>query len=82
MAEITIDLRRCGDKIRKEWNEVGEFDILFLVTVDCTAMEGGLPPLLDDTSSGYKNSEKRVPDEEDVTFPRRFGIVSVRGCMG
>lgn len=44
VAEITIDLRCCGDKIRKEWNEVGEFDNLFLVAVDGTAMEGRLPP--------------------------------------
>ena len=87
VAEITLDLRRCGDKIRKEWDQVGEFDNLFLVAVDGTAMEGGLPPLLEDMSSGYKgdrqqNSERCAPDEEDVTFPRRFGIVSVRGCMG
>jgi len=24
---------------------------------------------------------RRVPDDEDVTFPQRFGIVAVRGCM-
>jgi len=86
LAEITLDLRRCGEQIRKEWDEVGEFDNLFLVAADATSMEGGPAPLLDDVSSSFKtknnnDEERRIPDEEDVTFPRRFGIVAVRGCM-
>jgi len=34
IGEITIDLQKCGEAIRNEWDGVGEFDNLFLVAVD------------------------------------------------
>jgi intron-binding protein aquarius len=78
LAEITLDLKQCGERIRNEWDEIREFDNLFLVAVDATKMKGGPGSVLE---SDEQNQERRIPDDEDVTFPQRFGIVAVRGCM-
>ena len=88
-AEIEVDLGPYSDAIRREWNEIGDCDNLFLITVDASKMSGeSLAPLLQeyhlkhglhkmwDTDEG-----KRIPDDEDFTFPARFGITAVRGCM-
>ena len=88
-AEFMVDLERCGGSIRNEWEEVGEFDNLFLLTLDASKMNGAQAPLMKDyhlQHGGHKmwdtdNEERRVPDEEDGTFPNRFGVVAVRGCM-
>ena len=78
LAEITLDLKHCGQSIRQEWDSVGEFDNLFLLGIDATVMSGGAAPLLDGQDA---NEDKRIPDEEDVSFRERFGIIAVRGCM-
>ncbi len=88
-AEFTVDLERCGASIRREWEEVGEFDNLFLITIDASKMNGAQAPLVKDYHLQHgrhkmwdtDNEERRVPDEEDGTFPNRFGVVFVRGCM-
>ena len=88
-AEFVVDLEPCGDSIRREWNEIGEFDNLFLVAVDASKMSGKPAPLLRDFHLHHgshkqwdsDDSERRVPDEEDSTFPQRFGVTLVRGCM-
>lgn len=28
-----------------------------------------------------EGTERRVPDEEDTSFPERYGVMVVRGCM-
>lgn len=88
VAEFTIDLQLCGESIRREWDELGEFDNLFLVTVDANKMTGQQAPLLRDYYSAQhqkpfseKDGNRRVPDEEDSTFPQRYGVTAVRGCM-
>ena len=82
LAEITLDLKRCGESIRREWDEIGEFDNLFMVAVDATKMKGGAAPTMESGDGNMNMKESRsVPDEEDVSFPQRFGIVAVRGCM-
>ena len=73
IAEIIIDLRHCGESIRKEWDELGEFDNLFLVAVDATKMSGEPAPT--------NANDRSVPDDEDSTFANRYGITAVRGCM-
>jgi hypothetical protein len=88
-AEIVIDLEPCGNAIRNEWDAIGEYDNLFLVAIDASKMSGNPAPLLKDyhlRHGAHKmwdsdNCERRVPDEEDSTFPERFGITLVRGCM-
>jgi intron-binding protein aquarius len=88
-VEFTVDLEPCGQGIRREWDEVGEFDNLFLVSIDASRMNGSPAPLLKDYHLHHgahrmwdtDNSERRVPDDEDGTFPERFGVVCVRGCM-
>jgi len=85
-AEITIDLKHCGERIREEWDSIGEFDNLFLVGVDASVMEGGVAPSIggngdDDDDDDNDEIVRRVADDEDMTFPRRFGITAVRGCM-
>ncbi|KAL3916368.1 MAG: hypothetical protein SGILL_005212 [Bacillariaceae sp.] len=87
--EFTIDLEKCGRSIRKEWDEVGEFDNLFLLSIDASKMSGSQAPLLKDYHLRHgahliwdtDDGERRVPDEEDGTFFDRFGVVLVRGCM-
>jgi intron-binding protein aquarius len=88
IAEFTIDLQPCGDSIRREWDELAEFDNLFLVTVDASKMTGQQAPLLREYYSeqhqkpfSEKDGDRRVPDEEDSTFPQRYGVTAVRGCM-
>ena len=73
LAEISIDLYHCGDSIRHEWDEVAEFDNLFLAALYATKMSGELAPNQDD--------DRRVPDDEDSTFADRYGVTAVRGCM-
>lgn len=88
-AEVVIDLERCGDAIRREWDEIGEYDNLFLVAIDASRMSGNAAPLLKDyhlRHGAHKmwdsdDAHRRVPDEEDSTFLKRFGITMVRGCM-
>jgi intron-binding protein aquarius len=88
IAEITIDLGPCGDGIRREWDELGEHDNLFLVAIDARQMNGNQAPLLKDYHLQHGNhqrfgsdGERRVPDEDDRTFPGRYGVTCVRGCM-
>ena len=75
IAELTIDLRHCGENIRNEWDSLREFDNLFLLVVDASSAQGGSAPLI------QEGGEKCIPDEEDVTFCKRFGVTAVRGCM-
>jgi hypothetical protein len=89
IAEITVDLDPCGAAIRREWDELGEYDNLFLVGIDASRMSGKQVPLLREylrhqsvgTGGANSSAEQRVHDEDDRTFPERFGVVLVRGCM-
>ena len=88
VAEIVVNLKPLGESLRREWEEgVGEFDNLFLVGVDAARMTGeGAPEEPSGAhggggAMGRDGSARRVPDEEDVTFPRRYGVTAVRGCM-
>mmetsp|Transcript_10530 Transcript_10530/g.15516 ORF Transcript_10530/g.15516 Transcript_10530/m.15516 type:complete len:1088 (+) Transcript_10530:1-3264(+) len=82
-AEFVLDFQNCGERLRKEWYEVDglkEFDNLFLGCVDAAVMTGGSAPYM--PNSSHKNQQRRpIPDEEDATFPKRFGITAIRGCM-
>lgn len=88
VAEITIDLVHCGESIRREWDALGEFDNLFLIGIDATKMSGEPAPLVSEfeerlgiSSSRPGKTERRIPDDEDSTFPARFGVTVIRGCM-
>lgn len=74
IAEVVIDLYHCATSLISEWSEIGEFDNLFLVSVDASKMSGAPAPMIE-------GRDRRVPDEEDFTFPQRQGIQAVRGCM-
>lgn len=84
LAEFFVDLGPCGDAIRQEWDTLGEFDNLFLVSIDASTMSGCPAPLLrqrnEARNSTAMNSDRRVSDEDDCTFPQRFGVTLVRGC--
>ena len=75
LGEIKIDLEPLGTDIREEWEEIGEYDNLFLVTLDANKMTDEQAPYLNEIQG------RRVSDEEDFTFPSRYGVVAVRGCM-
>lgn len=74
IAELVIDLYHCATSLIAEWDELGEYDNLFLVSVDASKMSGAPAPMIE-------GKDHRVPDEEDFTFPERFGVQAVRGCM-
>jgi len=80
IAEIVLDLKPLGWTVRAEWDELREHDNLFLVTLDASKMTRAPAPLLAGLIS-RDGVERRVPDEEDTTFPQRFGVMCVRGCM-
>ena len=71
VAEFTIDLKLCNNTIRQEWDDLGEHDILFLIAIDASKMQ----------SSSRNEGRSVVTDEDDPTFPQRFGVTLVRGCM-
>ncbi|KAI0191233.1 intron-binding protein aquarius [Xylaria flabelliformis] len=39
-AEISLDFRRLGDRVRREWDSLRPDDVVFLVAVDATAQTG------------------------------------------
>jgi len=78
IAELVLDMHHCASSLAKEWGEIGEFDNLFLVSVDATRMSGAPAPLM---GGQYGEEERRIPDEEDCTFPERYGVGAVRGCL-
>jgi len=77
LAEFTIDLKRCGESIRREWDSIGEFDNLFLVGIDAASTNGGPTPVLEE----MKGENKYGTLVDDMNFPKRYGIIAVRGCM-
>lgn len=89
VAEFTLDLKDLGHSIRKEWDALTEYDVLFLVAIDARRMTGEPAPLLGEYHLQHGNhhmwesdrDDRRVPDEDDKTFPERFGVKAVRGCM-
>ncbi|KAL7499241.1 hypothetical protein ACHAWT_010161 [Skeletonema menzelii] len=67
IAELVLDLYHCATSLVSEWDELREFDNLFLVAVDATKM------------SASQSEDRKIPDEEDFSFPARFGVQAVRG---
>eukprot|EP00984_Skeletonema_dohrnii_P005466 scaffold1924_cov121-Skeletonema_dohrnii-CCMP3373.AAC.1 len=67
VAELVLDLYHCATSLASEWDELREFDNLFLVAVDATKM------------SASQTEDSKNPDEEDFSFPERFGVRAVRG---
>jgi intron-binding protein aquarius len=77
-AEVRFDTSRFAPHIRAEWDALREHDVVFLVSVHGAALDGGLPE--DALRAPAVAAGARVPDEEDFSFPARYGVVAVRGC--
>ncbi|KAL7442324.1 hypothetical protein ACHAXM_008325 [Skeletonema potamos] len=67
IAELVLDLYHCATSLVNEWDELREFDNLFLVAVDATKI------------SVAQTEDRKIPDEEDFSFPDRYGVRAVRG---
>ena len=67
IAELVLDLYHCATSLVGEWDELREFDNLFLVAVDATKI------------SSTQTEDSKIPDEEDFSFPVRYGVRAVRG---
>ncbi|KAL7556759.1 hypothetical protein ACA910_008092 [Epithemia clementina (nom. ined.)] len=88
LAEFTVDLQPCGAAIRQEWDSMGEHDNVFLVAIDANRAEGGVPPTVQELRAkiGYidqgeeKYGDRLVPEDDDPSFPQRYGIQLVRGA--
>ena len=76
VGEFCWDLSRCSEGLRKEWDDISEMDNLFLIAVDATAMTNDNAPMIDEGT----DEKVLLPDDEDITFPQRYGILAVRGC--
>lgn len=78
LAEFSIDLTPCGESIRREWDELSEHDVLFLVTIDASTISEVT------ATSNFETLENRprgsIRDEDDSTFPSRYGVRFIRGC--
>jgi len=82
-GEFSVDLASCGQNLRREWDDLREHDTLFLVEVDATrSVDDNVPSHGEaaDEDATTLASHRHIPDEDDIGFRRRFGIVSVRGC--
>lgn len=71
-AIVKVNLKSCADSLRREWDSLAEFDNLFLVTVNAAKMTGAEAPV---------DAGRPIPDDDDPSFPKRFGVTAVRGCM-
>lgn len=86
LAEVRYDTNRFNQSIRTEWDNLREHDVCFLITIRSPIPISTHP---DDTeadptqNAGKKTGGKKIEkiaDEEDFTFPVRYGIMAVRGC--
>lgn len=64
-AEISLDFRRLGDRIRREWDSLRPDDVVFLVAVDATA-------LATTTDGGTVSSSSNVSEA------KKLGVITVR----
>jgi len=90
-AECAIDLGPCGAAIRKEWDSLSEHDNIFFVAIHASPDNTGTepPPTIQEfrASLGYDTSgdgsksggTRLVPDDDDPSFPHRYGVRLVRG---
>lgn len=64
-AEIVVDLKRVPKEIKREWDHLRQFDVLFLLAI----------------RAPIKVFEGRPQDLSSVAeFPEKFGVFGVRGC--
>eukprot|EP00977_Amphora_coffeiformis_P008023 scaffold1803_cov92-Amphora_coffeaeformis.AAC.46 len=71
-AVIKVDLKSCADSLRNDWDSLSEFDNLFLVSINAAKMTG---------AGATEDAGKPIPDDDDPSFPQRYGVTAVRGCM-
>ena len=72
---LQLNLGSFNDNVKREWDQLREFDVLFLVTID---MSQAMTEAEAEANSGEEKI--KVNDEDDLTFARRYGITAVRGC--
>eukprot|EP00923_Selenidium_pygospionis_P042265 GHVN01073199.1.p1 GENE.GHVN01073199.1~~GHVN01073199.1.p1 ORF type:complete len:1799 (-),score=441.84 GHVN01073199.1:775-5532(-) len=66
-GEIVVNVGGLKPNVKREWDAIRQFDVLFLVAV--IVPEGGQPP------RGLPSDVSEVGE-----FPRLMGVVGVRGC--
>lgn len=72
-ATVEIDIGRHTGATRAEWEELREHDVVFLLCIDMSTAT-------QENGEEATRSSVGVPDEEDMTFPVRYGIRYVRAC--
>jgi hypothetical protein len=80
IAEFCIDLHLCNHTLRKEWDELNVYDNLFLVAIDASKKINEISSI-EDTSKGNEKQRIHISDDDESTFPQRYGVTLVRGCM-
>jgi len=78
-AEVNVDLAQYDWRIKNEWDELKEHDVVFLVTIEDPqgVVVGGSTTA---TSGGGGGKSRRKSEEEEVKeFCSRYGIKYVRG---
>jgi len=84
-AECRFSLARVPTHVRAEWDALREHDSVFFVTLNppSSSIPISSPSAALSSSSPSSSSAialKSIPDEEDFTFPSRFGVLYVRGA--
>ena len=66
IATFNYDLKVLSSQLQQEWDDgIREMDAMFLLAFDASAKEV---------------IEAEQPKDDDPAFPKRFGIIGVRGC--
>lgn len=89
MGEIKYDLSNHAEWIRKEWDELSEHDVCFLLTIRAPSenVGGGTERSTEDANAvgekrirGQQNNGPVGSEEGGVSFPFKYGVAYVRGC--
>ncbi|KAJ3021256.1 hypothetical protein HKX48_008885 [Thoreauomyces humboldtii] len=74
-ADLSINVSRYTDSVRREWESLRPHDVLFLVTIQAEPQTSGLKAL-----ESQEQKAAAATQGEGASFRRKFGIKYVRGC--
>ncbi|KAI8818102.1 uncharacterized protein EV422DRAFT_602692 [Fimicolochytrium jonesii] len=72
-ADVTINIQKFTDSIRREWESLKSHDIMFLLTIRMEPAEPGWAQF-------EAQKEKQAGETPVTNFRRKFGLKYVRGC--
>ncbi|KAI8907762.1 hypothetical protein DFJ77DRAFT_475234 [Powellomyces hirtus] len=73
-ADVTLNISKYTDSIRKEWDALRPHDVLFLLTISMEPEGSGLAAL------DAKENGPAAHESEGSAFRKKFGLKYIRGC--